>query len=299
MDQIDRAGELLSSSIECYQRTTERPNFPVPLHWHYFAEIIRVRSGSLKVRRGEKEYLLAEGDAMFFTPLVRHALDIGSPDTVAIYDVIRLDMEQFGDLPSYTPDLRGMMLEAERRGYSMLVPSREMNESHLSFALNSCLDEFRKRDYGYDLRIRALLYLVFTSLVRRWIADGFVPQNYASRIDPIYTLPYHIAHHIEEPLKVEDLAEYCGLSYPWFARKFRDIYGISCKEYIENVRIRRVEHYLQFTECDLNYISEHTGYADCSHLIRDFRKLRNTTPGQFRKDARKKPQGEGQFPQNY
>ena len=33
MDQIDRAGELLSSSIECYQRTTERPNFPVPLHW--------------------------------------------------------------------------------------------------------------------------------------------------------------------------------------------------------------------------------------------------------------------------
>ena len=127
----------------------------------------------------------------------------------------------------------------------------------------------------------------------------FVETNYGSRIDPIYALPYHIARHIEEPLKVEDLAEYCGLSYPWFARKFRDIYGISCKEYIENVRIRRVEHYLQFTDCDLNYISEHTGYADCSHLIRDFRKLRNTTPGQFRKDARKKPQGEGQFPQNY
>ena len=34
-----------------------------------------------------------------------------------------------------------------------------------------------------------------------------------------------------DSLKVEDLAKLCGLSYPWFAKKFREIYGISCKEY--------------------------------------------------------------------
>ncbi len=290
---------LLFASVECALRTTEMEGFPVPQHWHYFGEIIRVRSGSLKILRKDKEYLLSDGDTVFVTPLTPHSLDYGVSGASTTYEVIRLDMEQFGDLPSYSPDLRGMMLEAERRSLPMVFRGPELHEMRTDMLIDSCIQEFRTRAYGYDLRIRSMLYLIFTSLIRAWIDRGFVPQNYASRIEPIYTLPSYIARHIQEPLKVEDLAEYCGLSYPWFARKFRDIYGISCKEYIELVRIRRVEHYLQFTDCDLNYISEHTGYADCSHLIRDFRKLRNTTPGQFRQAVRKKASGSPQFPQNY
>ena len=299
MERIPRNEEIPSSSFQCFQQTTERPEFPVLLHWHYFAEIIRVRTGSLAVLRGDQKYVLNVGDAVFLTPLVEHTLDYGKPGVPSTYEVIRLDMEIFGDLPSYSPDMRGMMLEAERRNMPMMFTSRELHESHMDLAITACMEEIRRHDYGYDLRIRSLLYLLFTSLIRRWITAGFVPQNYASRIDPIYTLPYYIARHIDEPLKVEDLAEYCGLSYPWFARKFHQIYGIPCKEYIGKVRIRRVEHYLQFTDCDLNYISRHTGYADCSHLVRDFRKFRNTTPGQFRQAYRQKPQGWGQFPQNY
>ncbi len=281
---------MLFTSFECYQHTTEESIFPVKLHWHYFAEIVRVRSGSLKVQRGDAVLILKEGDAVFFTPLVHHALDYAGPGISAVYDVIRLDMEQFGELPSYTPDLRGMTLEAERRGLPMVFSARALRDSHIDTMIDNCVEEYNARAYGYDLRIRSMLYLVFIAVIRRWIADGFVPQHYNSGIDPIYTLPSYIARHIREPLKVDDLADFCGLSYPWFARKFREIYGISCKEYIEHVRIRRVEHYLQFTDCDLNYISQHTGYSDCSHLVRDFRKFRNTTPGQFRQAARKKAQ---------
>lgn len=299
MDQNDRTAELLSSSIECLQYTTEKIKFPVSLHWHYFAEVIRVRSGFLAVHRGEKDYVLSAGDTVFISPLISHSLDFGKPGVPVEYEVIRLDLELFGDLPSYTPDMRGMLLEAEKRGYSMVVTAKEMHKPHMDLAIDAIMEEYRRRDYGYDLRIRSLLCLLYTSLIQRWITAGFVPQNYPSRIDPIYTLPNYIARHINEPLKVEELAEYCGLSYPWFARKFREIYGITCKEYIERVRIRRVEHYLQFTDCDLNYISKHTGYADCSHLVRDFRKLRSTTPGQYRQAARKKPQEWGQFAQNY
>ena len=279
---------LLFSSVDCYLHTTERPGFPIGLHWHYYGEIVRVRSGSLRVQRGKQMFMLGPGDTAFFSPLIQHSLDRTEPGVSATYEVIRMDMEQFGDLPSYTPDLRGMMLEAERRGLPMVFRSQELRENHMDNMIDQCVQEYRTRAYGYDLRIRSLLYLIFTAVIRRWISDGFVPQNYASRIEPIYTLPSYIARHIQEPLKVEDLAAYCGLSYPWFARKFHQIYGISCKEYIEKVRIRRVEHYLQFTDCDLNYISMHTGYADCSHLVRDFRKFRNTTPGQFRQVQRHK-----------
>ena len=296
MEQPVRSEDQFFSSFECFEQTTERQGFPVQMHWHYFAEIIRVRSGSLKIQRGSNSYLLRPGEAIVINPLMHHALKYGEAGVPSTYEIFRLDMEQLGDLPSYTPDLRGMMLEAERRGLPMFLSVRELHETSMDIMLDTCMREFRERKYGYDLRIRALLYLFVTAIIRLWIAKGFVPQDYASRIDPIYTLPSYIARHIQEPLKVDDLAEYCGLSYPWFARKFHRIYGTSCKDYIGRIRIRRVEHYLQYTDCDLNYISRHTGYADCSHLVRDFRKFRNVTPGQFRTLSRKKLSGASQFP---
>ena len=290
---------LLFSSVECNLHTTERPDFPIPLHWHYYAEIVRVLDGSLKIQRQNSSLVLNAGDAILFSPIIPHGLDRIDSGTPATYEIIRLDMEQFGDLPSYSPDLRGMVQEAERRGLSMVFPAKLLWESHVDNMIDQCVQEFRNRHYGYDLRIRSLLYLIFTAFIRFWIRDGFVPQNYASHIEPLYTLPAYISRHISEPLKVEELATYCGLSYPWFARKFHQTYGISCKELIEKVRLRRVEHYLQFTDCDLNYICQHTGYSDCSHLVRDFRKFHSMTPGKFRQAYRQKPQGSGQFPQNY
>ena len=154
----------------------------------------------------ESVYVLSAGDVIFLTPLVVHSLDHRKTDPVAVYDVVRLDMEQFGDLPSYSPDMRGMMLEGERLGFPMMLTARELHDSHMDFTFNACMDEYRSRGYGYDLRIRSMLYLLFTSLIRRWIAAGFVPQNYSSRIDPIYTLPYYIARNIQDPLKVEELS---------------------------------------------------------------------------------------------
>ena len=46
MDQQVHQDALLFASVDCYLHTTERPEFPIAPHWHYFAEIIRVRSGS-------------------------------------------------------------------------------------------------------------------------------------------------------------------------------------------------------------------------------------------------------------
>jgi AraC-like DNA-binding protein len=205
------------------------------------------------------------------------------------------DLEQFSDYFSYTPDLRGMLLEAEKRRLPMVFTARELHDRNMDMMIDQCVLEYKARQYGYDLRIHSLLYLIVIAVIRRWISGGFVPQNYNASIDPIFTLSSYIVHHIHEPLKVEDLADYCGLSYPWFARKFHEIYGMSCKEYIEKVRVRRVEHFLQFTDCSLEYIRSHTGYVDCSHLVRDFRKHRGMTPGQFRKSCRQDAPGKDTF----
>ncbi|MGN1090834.1 MAG: helix-turn-helix domain-containing protein [Huintestinicola sp.] len=44
----------------------------------------------------------------------------------------------------------------------------------------------------------------------------------------------------------------------------------------------KAEELLLFTDYDLNYISQETGFSDCSHLIKSFKKYRGITPKQFR-----------------
>ena len=202
MEEQNFQDALMFSSVECALHTTDWEGFPIASHWHYFAEVIRVRSGSLAVTVENRVYTLSAGDTVFVLPLKRHALNHVNPDSPSTYDIIRLDMEQFGDLPSYSPDLRGMLLEGDKRGFPIMITAQEMHIPHMDLAIDAIMEEYRRRNYGYDLRIRALLFLLYTSLIQRWIVAGFVPQNYPSSIDPIYTLPNYIAHHIQKPLKV-------------------------------------------------------------------------------------------------
>ena len=67
------------------------------------------------------------------------------------------------------------------------------------------------------------------------------------------------------------------MSYSNFARSFRQLYNQSCKEYIEFIRLNRVADLLIFTDLDLNYISQETGFSDCSHLIRSFKQWKGMT----------------------
>ena len=58
------------------------------------------------------------------------------------------------------------------------------------------------------------------------------------------------------------------------------------RDYIEQIRVARVEQFLLFTNLDLAEISEANGYADCSHMIKNFKRIMGITPGQYRMQQR-------------
>jgi len=47
-----------------------------------------------------------------------------------------------------------------------------------------------------------------------------------------------------------------------------------------------VEEYLLFTNFDLNFIAHETGFSDCSHMIKSFKKKHNMTPKKYRDERR-------------
>ena len=123
-------------------------------------------------------------------------------------------------------------------------------------------------------------------MIRIWREQGFNTDKaaaHSSETNSIRAITAYIDVHAGETIRVEELADMCNMSYSYFAKSFKQYYGRSCKEYIEFIRVSKAADLLLFTEFDLSYISQETGFSDSSHLIKTFRKWKGITPKQFKK----------------
>lgn len=256
--------------------------FPTPFLSHHFSEILLVRSGTCRVTRGNQVHVLTPGELVYIAPMVRHQIDSADGKPV-VFDVVKFSLTRLMEIPSWLSALRSIALDASSVQLPIQMTVEDVKFWHMDSIIDECIVECGRQAFAWDLHVRALIYLLITGLARFWITGRehlAVPQSLER--DPILDIPAYIEQHISESLRVEDLARRCSLSYPWFAKRFHELFGISCKQFIEHVRTEYVEQYLVHTDMDLTEISKLTGYTDSSHMVKDFKRMTGMTPGQFR-----------------
>jgi len=278
------SSDILNQPYECFIYDTARLTFPIRPHWHYFAEMIYVLEGTAGMYDGEQLYNVPKDGFIFFHSKSVHAIYAVDKEPL-FYVVIKVDINKLNATPSYSPKLNNLFKSAQEKKMPVYFdPDFSVSHNCKKLFLD-CVTELNEKNYGYDLLIQSNLYNIMMLIIRKWQSMGFSIENSIFEKENVYdidNITEYIDQHIEEPISVEGIAETCGISYSCFAKKFKKLYGMSCKEYIERFRIFKVEDYLVFTDFDLNYISQETGYADCSHMIRQFKKYRGITPKQFR-----------------
>ncbi len=139
------------------------------------------------------------------------------------------------------------------------------------------------QDDFYSLQMQADLYSILIEIAKK--SKKEVGSATRRRNDTDFTF-HHILEYIDthsgEPLEIQDLAAMCHMSYSHFAKLFRENYGRSCKEYITYIRLVKAQDLLLHTDYDINYIALETGFFDCSHFIRTYKKWKGITPKQER-----------------
>lgn len=276
---------VLTSPYEAFLVDTRNGSFPIKSHWHYYMEIIFMLKGTALINCNGTEYILEAGDLILFHPQAVHSIFASSHEHLK-YDVLKFDINNLHINSSYTPKLSAIFKCALDNPYApIFIPAVDFGTLSLENLFNSCIDEIFNKDYGYDIRLQSLISSLLIEILRIWRRNGFDTNNLAlmpDETDSLHTILQYIDEHSHESLRVEFLAEKCHMSYSYFAKKFHELYGQSCKDYIEFIRLSKVKDLLLFTNFDLNYISQETGFSDCSHLIRTFRKKTGITPKQFR-----------------
>ena len=285
MYHLFESSDILETPIECFDYDTATMPFPVKPHWHYFMEIILVIEGSAEMQTGEARYVLHKGDMMLFHPKSVHGIFSADNEPLK-YLGMKFDINQLTATASYAPKLRSIFRCAERRAMPPVFPANFQQTEDLTTMFWECINEMRTKRYGYDWVVRSKIYILLTQMLRYWQSKGFSVDSETFAEDAqndIYNITEYIDMHICDGIRVNELADRCGMSYSYFAKRFQEIYGKSCKAYIETMRLFQVEEFLLFTDFDLNYISQETGFSDCSHMIKSFKRSRGITPKQFRK----------------
>ena len=280
---FERSNQL-NEPVEAFFFDAAKETFPVTAHWHYFAELIYMRSGIAEMTANGCSVTLSAGDLMIFPPSSVHS--IAAPEGVLpVYDGLKFDVAKFPSISPYSPSPSSMFRCAAENGMPLSFCGEEAERMECSEIFADCISEAKNRRYGYDLMLRAQIYRLIYRIIRAWIEKGLDPEactdppEKTSAIDRITEL---IDSRLFEPLRVQELAAECHLSYSAFAVQFRERYGMTCKEYIERMRMLKAEEYLRFTDLDISEISRETGFSDSSHFIRSFKQKNGITPKQYR-----------------
>lgn len=205
------------------------------------------------------------------------------------YDVVKFDLNFLYANERFKTQFSKILLHAfEEQPKNIFFTTQMLQDYPIASLMADCIMEMKQQEYGYDVAISSRISTLLTFFMRSWLKRNIHPKE--NRKDSVSgsqafdEITQYIKNHYNETLQVQKLAEHCNMSYSYFAKLFRSTYNQSCKEYIEFIRIHKVLDLLRFTNLDLTYISQETGFADCSHLIRTFKKHTGTTPKQWRKE---------------
>lgn len=261
--------------------------FPILPHWHYFMEILYMVEGNAYVEAGEENYVLEPGDMIVFYPQMPHAIYSTGQFPIRYY-VLKFDPAHLNISGSALPPISSLIaMAAENQKMSVYFQKEKLNQEKVEQLILESMKALEERRFGYDIILHSNYCLLMAEIFHVWEKEGFQIKKRRKQTEIMLNEKFaevseYISQHYQDPLSVEEMAEYFHMSYSYFAAKFKEYYGQTCKEMILAVRLQKAEDLLRFTDFDLTYISQETGFCDCSHFIKAFRHKYGVTPGKYR-----------------
>ncbi len=139
--------------------------------------------------------------------------------------------------------------------------------------------ELRHRDEYAGLCAEGLLLELLTVLARGKTEEGGKPERYLLHVRE------RLNAEFRRPLRIAELAAGEGVSPVRLSRGFRARFGCGIGEYLRRVRLDWVAAGLLQADTPISSLAADAGFADQSHLTRDFRAAFGVTPAAYRRAA--------------
>lgn len=165
-----------------------------------------------------------------------------------------------------------------------LMPEFRIRDPQIETIALMLLTELQQENPGNRLYIESLTNVLAVHLIRQYgTTQPHLPmyEGGLSQRQLVQVLDY-INDHLEQDIKLADLAALLGISQFHFCHLFKRAIAITPYQYLLQQRIERAKQLLKQTDQPILEIALQCGFNNHSHLGQQFRRFTGMTPKAFR-----------------
>lgn len=229
---------------------------------HDFWEITYVDQGELSTLIDGREFILKQGDFIFYAPNQYHTQKNNSSVPVSFLTIsFKMDFEE----------------------EDILKDKIFICDHELKSILEKILDEKNYNGvYSPDLIICYLKEFI-VKLIRIISKKNSIKQLHTSmQVNTnnafVNTSLEYIYSHISQKITVDELADKVSISSSYLSRIFKDVMGVTIIDYINNYRLDTSKVYIKSTDLSLTQIAEILGFNSIHYFSKQFKKRYGISP---------------------
>ena len=261
---------------------------PLETHTHYFDELVFVFGGSGIHEVDDERYPLIRGDVFVLRGNHKHGFD----ETHNLHlEMVLYAPDFFESLKKEFSELSGFqtlfILEPYYRKNHKFKAKLHLNSEQLnevSGLLSIMKEEQENKKPGYQSVIDRM-FGVLIVLVSRYYSETESPKPRGlMRISSVIS---YMEENYAQPVSVSFLAKYVFVAERTLRHLFKEITGLSPKDYLIRLRIEKaVEMMTNDSKIRVIDVSINTGFDNSSYFTRKFKEIMKVTPMQYLKKQR-------------
>ncbi len=251
-----------------------------PPHWHEELILIYVKSGMLLLECNGRGINMQSDSVAIINPNELHSGR--KTDAKLEYYIIKMDLlkligtnAEFNQF-EYTERLLKNQIRFE---------NEPRQDQVILGIVKHLVEEFERREEGYQLAIKGFAYQLLSILMRHFIKSGLSQSElefHYRRLSQIKPAIIYMEAHMADKILLTQLAEEAHLSTIQFSRVFKTISGYSPMDYLNHLRIQKAVKLLLNTDKTMIEVAMEIGFTDSNYFSRIFKKYRNLSPSEFR-----------------
>lgn len=256
-------------------------------------EIICLMQGEIELMVDEEYYKVFPGDFIIIRPMQRHSIRSIGKDFVR-QPHVHFDLQEdeysemvyisFKDLKDINPTEYKFFRKDILADICPNMPSvlRTARSKKISELLLGIIEEKDKRMVYSDIQANGLFLQMLSMLLRE--ADQVGEHEKNAENDVAWKAQQYLTSNLNRNISLDELSEQIHVSKYYLSHKFKEIFGVSPKQYHMDSRIDYAKKMLTNTQDSIGNIAEKTGFENIYSFSRAFKKREHVSPSIYRKE---------------
>lgn len=251
---------------------TSKPVEPCKMHYHSFYEIEIITRGEVRSVINGREELLRAGDVMCLLPDDHH--DITPAEDAYLFNL------SFGESDESTELIDEIFYSGRTRVFHMDDASLERE----LWLLRVIAEEQPVRTASEN-KLTDKLFGAALCIISRSMPSGAPlgapvgAEKTSAKADSITTRAMrYMQKHFSEDITLEDIASEIGLTPQYFSGYFHRKTGVTCKRYLEELRIGYAQNLLATTDLSCTDVCFEVGFGSYSSFLRAYKRVTGQSP---------------------